>query len=126
MYPNEAETQKFSRNVKERDLVRKTIFHFLFLILIHLFFVSCASPGFGPRGFLWTKTKIGVYGTGEPSKRRVTSCVHSLLGIISFGDASFAFLKSRSKIQTVTETNWTTFAVLGLYANLCVEISGNE
>lgn len=105
---------------------RKILLSFLFLILLQLFFVSCASPGFGPRGFLFTKTKIGVFGTGEPSKRRVTSCVHSILGLFSFGNASFEFLKSRSKIQTVTETNWTTLVVLGVYANLCVEISGNE
>ncbi|TGL24041.1 TRL-like family protein [Leptospira yanagawae] len=100
--------------------------HFRFVILSFLLFVTCASPGFGPRGLLFTKTKIGVFGTGETSKRRVTSCAHSILGFISYGDASFEFLKSRSKIQTVTETNWTTFAILGLYANLCVEISGNE
>lgn len=107
-------------------MVAKFVTTSLFLFIIHLFTVSCASPGFGPRGFLFTKTKIGVFGTGEPSKRRVTSCVHSILGLFSFGNASFEFLKSRSKIQTVTETNWTTFAVLGVYANLCVEISGNE
>ncbi|GBF43487.1 lipoprotein [Leptospira ellinghausenii] len=105
---------------------KKILLSFLLLILLQLFFVSCASPGFGPRGFLFTKTKIGVFGTGEPSKRRVTSCVHSILGLFSFGNASFEFLKSRSKIQTVTETNWTTLVVLGVYANLCVEISGNE
>ncbi|PJZ83486.1 TRL-like family protein [Leptospira harrisiae] len=101
-------------------------FTFLIVILFTLFFENCASPGFGPRGFLFTKTKIGIFGTGEISKRRATSCVHSVLGLVSFGDASLEFLKSRSKIQNVTETNWTTFALLGIYANLCVEISGNE
>ncbi|MGV3667206.1 MAG: TRL-like family protein [Leptospira bouyouniensis] len=107
-------------------MVQKIFQLVLVFLLFHLFFVSCASPGFGPRGLLFTKTKIGVFGTGEPSKRRVTSCVHSIFGLVSFGNASFEFLKSRSKIHTVTETNWTTFAVLGIYANLCVEISGNE
>lgn len=101
-------------------------FSILLVLISSLFFGNCASPGFGPRGFLYTRAKIGIFGTGEPSKRRVTSCVHSVLGLISYGDASFEFLKSRSKIQNVTETNWTTFAILGIYANLCVEISGNE
>lgn len=104
------------------------VFSFFILVVLisSLFFGNCASPGFGPRGFLYTKAKIGIFGTGETSKRRATSCVHSVLGLISFGDASLEFLKSRSKIQNVTETNWKTFAVLGIYANLCVEISGNE
>ncbi|TGK90257.1 TRL-like family protein [Leptospira bourretii] len=107
--------------------MNRTFYFFIpFLILFSLFFGNCASPGFGPRGLLYTKTKIGIFGTGEFSKRRATSCVHSVLGLISFGDASLEFLKSRSKIQNVTETNWTTFAILGMYANLCVEISGNE
>ncbi|MGE8720964.1 TRL-like family protein [Leptospira terpstrae] len=101
-------------------------FSILLVLISSLFFIHCASPGFGPRGFLYTKTKIGIFGTGENSKRRATSCVHSLLGLLSYGDASLEFLKSRSKIQNVTETNWTTFAILGIYANLCVEISGNE
>lgn len=101
-------------------------FSILLVLISSFFFIHCASPGFGPRGFLFTKTKIGIFGTGETSKRRATSCVHSVLGLLSYGDASLEFLKSRSKIQNVTETNWTTFAILGIYANLCVEISGNE
>ncbi|TGM39265.1 TRL-like family protein, partial [Leptospira levettii] len=28
----------------------------LLLVIFHLIFVSCASPGFGPRGFIFTKT----------------------------------------------------------------------
>ncbi|TGK81815.1 TRL-like family protein [Leptospira noumeaensis] len=105
---------------------RTFFFSTLLVVFFSLFFENCASPGFGPRGFLYTKTKIGIFGTGESSKRRATSCVHSVLGLVSFGDASLEFLKSRSKIQNVTETNWTTLAILGIYANLCVEISGNE
>ncbi|TGL44199.1 TRL-like family protein [Leptospira perdikensis] len=105
---------------------RVLIFSILLITIFSLFFSNCASPGFGLRGFFYTKTKIGIFGTGESSKRRATSCVHSVLGLISFGDASLEFLKSRSKIQNVTETNWTTFAILGIYANLCVEVSGNE
>ena len=126
MHPNQKQTQRFNFRIKDLTLDRKKWNLFLLLIFFQLTSVSCANPGFGPRGLLFTKTKIGVYGTGEPSKRRVTSCVHSILGLVSFGDASFEFLKSRSKIQTVTETNWTTLAILGMYANLCVEISGNE
>ncbi|MCW7491490.1 TRL-like family protein [Leptospira sp. 2 VSF19] len=105
---------------------RHFILSILFVLFSNLFFGNCASPGFGPRGLIYTKTKIGIFGTGESSKRRATSCVHSVLGLLSFGNASLEFLKSRSKIQNVTETNWTTFAILGVYANLCVEISGNE
>ncbi|MCG6144024.1 TRL-like family protein [Leptospira bandrabouensis] len=105
---------------------RFLISHILLLLISILNFGNCASPGFGPKGYIYTKTKIGIFGTGESSKRRATSCIHSVLGLFSFGDASLEFLKSRSKIQTVTETNWTTFSILGMYANLCVEISGNE
>ncbi|MCW7480071.1 TRL-like family protein [Leptospira kanakyensis] len=105
---------------------RTFFFSTLLVVFSSLFFGNCASPGFGPRGFLYTKTKIGIFGTGESSKRRATSCVHSVLGLVSFGDASLEFLKSRSKIQNVTETNWTTLSIVGIYANLCVEISGNE
>ncbi|PJZ46949.1 TRL-like family protein [Leptospira brenneri] len=105
---------------------RVLFFPILVVTFLGLFLSDCASPGFGPKGMIYTKTKIGIFGTGESSKRRATSCVHSVLGLFSFGEASLEFLKSRSKIQNVTETNWTTFAILGIYANLCVEISGNE
>lgn len=126
MHPNETKTQTNHWDVKVTGFV--SIQKFTFPICDSIVFTLCdlCLP------WVWTQraplhqNKIGVFGTGETSKRRVTSCAHSILGFISYGDASFEFLKSRSKIQTVTETNWTTFAILGLYANLCVEISGNE
>ncbi|MCZ8341564.1 MAG: TRL-like family protein [Leptospira sp.] len=90
-----------------------------------LLFFSCAHSGFGPNGLLLNKTKVGMYGTGKQGSIRSEACAHSYLGLISLGSASIEVLKAQSKINVVTETNWKTFSILGLYSNLCVEIYGD-
>jgi hypothetical protein len=94
-------------------------------IVYLILFVSCAHTGFGPNGLLFNKTKIGMYGTGKQGSLRSEACAHSYLGLISLGSASIEVLKAQSKINVVTETNWKTFSILGLYSNLCVEIYGD-
>ncbi|MDF3822107.1 TRL-like family protein [Leptospira sp. 96542] len=95
-----------------------------FCSFLFLFLLSCASPGFGPKGFIYTNTKTGIFGTGVSGSLKSESCVHSILGLVSFGNASLDTLKSQSNIKQITETNWKTFGILGIYANLCIEVLG--
>ncbi|WP_108977734.1 TRL-like family protein [Leptospira ryugenii] len=94
--------------------------------LVSLFFLfSCASPGYGPFGFLYSNSRIGIFSNGENSSLESTRCTHSILGLFAFGDASIESAKKQAQISTVTEVHWKTTQLTGLYASLCVIVSGN-
>ncbi|TGN11189.1 TRL-like family protein [Leptospira ilyithenensis] len=96
--------------------------------LLILFFsvleLACASPGFGPNGFLVTQTKIGIFGTGEKSQKFGKACVFSLLGLFAYGDGSIENAKRKANINIVEEINWETISLFGIYSSLCVEAGG--
>ncbi len=100
----------------------KLVFSFLMLALTY----SCASPGAGPKGQIYSNTKIGIYATGEKSTNEGTACTHSVLGLFAFGDSSIHTIKEKSGIKEVTDVNWQAKNFLGLYASLCVIIGGKS
>ncbi|WP_411824296.1 TRL domain-containing protein [Leptospira sp. 'Mane'] len=96
----------------------------LLILILSLSSLCCASPGFGPNGFLVTQSKIGVFGTGEKSQRFGKACVFSILGLLAFGDGSIENAKYKAKISVVEEINWETVSLFGIYSSLCVEAGG--
>ncbi len=103
----------------------RTTFSIFILSVLSLFLAGgCASPGVGPKGIFFTQAKLGVFGTGEPSSKFGIACVHSILGLIAFGDGSIEKAKKNGSIETVYEVNWETQSILGIYAKLCVEAGG--
>jgi hypothetical protein len=109
--------------LQKKKLLTRLVF--ALAVISSFCFLSCASSGFGPRGLLYTNTKVGMFGTGSKGKLSNQSCVISILGLFSFGDASIQTLKDQAKIETITETNWNSFSILSIYAKLCVQIYGN-
>ncbi len=99
----------------------------LFILFVSLFLMTgCASPGVGPRGIFFTNAKIAIYSLGEKSSLESKSCIHSILGLFSFGDASISKIKEVGQIKEVTDVNWETKNYLGLYATLCVIVGGRK
>jgi hypothetical protein len=88
--------------------------------------LNCASPGTGPTGLVFTKVKIGIFATGEKSTMEGRSCIHSLLGLLSFGDASISKIKDLHGIKEVTDVNWETNNYFGIYASLCIVVGGKK
>jgi hypothetical protein len=103
----------------------KSVFLLCILFFYFFLYLSCASPGAGPRGILFTKSKIGIFATGEQSKLSSRACIHSILGLFAFGDASIPKIKSINGIIEVTDVNWETNNFLGIYSSLCVVVGGN-
>lgn len=86
----------------------------------------CASPGAGPRGQIYSNTNIGIYATGDKSSNEGKACIHSILGLFAFGDASIQTIKNKSGIKEVTDVNWQARNFLGIYASLCVIVGGKS
>ncbi|MCZ8154894.1 MAG: TRL-like family protein [Leptospira sp.] len=106
-------------------MAKLQLFAFSICCICLLLPLTCASSGVGPKGMLFTNTAIGVYGTGSSGSLSGKSCIHSILGLVSFGDASIQTIKAKSSISEVMEVNWETKNFIGLYASLCVLIRGN-
>lgn len=100
-------------------------FFSIFFLSCFLFY-SCASPGAGPNGYLYSKVSLGIFATGENSTIQDKSCVRSILGLFAFGDASLEKIKKIHGIKEVTAVNWETQSFLGIYASLCVLVDGKK
>lgn len=90
------------------------------------FFLNCASPGFGPPGFLFTNQKILVYSQGKPPQLTSTSCAFSLMGVVSWGDIGFRRVQSKFPKQEIVSVHWLLFSYFGIYAKFCTEIGIKE
>lgn len=89
-----------------------------------LVLASCATPGFGPNGGLFTSTTVGVSADGQGSKTG-EACASSILGIAAMGDASVKAAAASAGISKVKSVDLKSFSILGLYANLCTVVTGD-
>jgi len=97
----------------------------LLILFILLTFISCASPGFGPLGAIYTGTKMGIWGTSPDGSKRGKACVVSYLGAFAQGDASVEAAAKKGGITKVNNINLEGFSVLGVYAELCTLVQGD-
>ncbi|MCE9599678.1 MAG: TRL-like family protein [Spirochaetia bacterium] len=88
--------------------------------------ISCATPGFGPNGSLFSSTKTGLSGNGDGRGSKTSEgCAHSILGLIGVGGKDVTSLAEDAGIKTIKGVSVHTFSVLGLYANLCTVVVGD-
>ncbi|MCZ8155681.1 MAG: TRL-like family protein [Leptospira sp.] len=96
------------------------------LLLCAGLLVSCASPGFGPNGGLFSSTTTGVHGANNGAGAKVgQACASSILGFIGVGGETVANIAASAGITNIKSVNLKTFSILGLYANLCTVVTGD-
>lgn len=84
---------------------------------------SCAS--YTPHGVIYSGGTTGVSANNDikPDKTG-TSCVVSVLGLVSTGDGSIAAAKLNGNITKVASVDYDAFNVLGIYGKYCTVIKG--
>jgi hypothetical protein len=96
------------------------------IIMSTALLISCATPGFGPNGSLFSSTTSGVHGSANGAGSKVgQSCASSILGWIGVGGDNVATIASTAGITNIKSVNLKTFSILGLYANLCTVVTGD-
>jgi hypothetical protein len=98
---------------------------FMTLILVAGFTISCASPGFGPNGGIYTETKIGIFGTSPDGSKKGQACSTSVLGLFATGDGSISAATKRAGITKVNNINLEGYSILGVYSTLCTVVQGD-
>ena len=63
--------------------------------------------------------------TLDQSARTGTSCAYSVMGLVSWGDASINAAKSIGQIKQVASVDFDTFNLLGMYGRFCTVVRGN-
>ncbi len=86
--------------------------------------ISCASPGFGPVGGLFTSTKIGLYGKSTDCTKTGKSCAQAYLGMVAVGDASAEEAMADGGITDVHTMNLELFSILGIFTESCTVVRG--
>lgn len=100
---------------------KNALLAFLFIMAIAFTTVGCATyqspviPGIGsvtaikaPQDIDFEKTDLGT--------KQGRSSVHTILGLIAFGDCSTEAAASDGQIKTIKHSDYSYFNLLGLYA----------
>lgn len=97
-----------------------------YFIMIIILFSRCAI---GPvNGALFTNTDFpGQFNTDSSvgTDRSASGCQHSVLGLISWGDAGAGSTAHRNGIRKIAAVDHSTFSVLfSAYRNYCTKVTG--
>jgi len=63
--------------------------------------------------------------TLDQSARTGQSCASSIMGLVSWGDASINAAKNAGQIKQVASVDFDTFNLLGMYGRFCTIVRGN-
>ena len=97
---------------------------FLLVLMFAIFATFQCSTGFGPQGYIFTSTKIGIHGTSTSGTKTGSACVMSILGLIAFGDGSVNTSAANGGITKVTSIDLDGFSILGLFSKQCTIVKG--
>lgn len=97
-----------------------------FFLLSVLCLTSCASPRAAGFGLLYTDTQSGVSATSNPAGTRVgEACLNTILGLVSFGDATIETARRNGGITTITSVDEHSTGILGfVYGKYCTVVRG--
>ena len=86
---------------------------------------ACAHSMSPVTGFMYTNVK-GTHSAGPENggTKKGRACASSILGIIGSGDSSAAAAAKAGGIAKVSMVDYSSFSVLGLYAEHCTIVSG--
>jgi len=87
--------------------------------------LGCASSGYGPNGFFFTYTKLGLYSDAPKGNIFAKACTHSILGLVAWGDASLSEIRSNTEIKVFHTLDLESRSIFGIYASLCLEATGS-
>ncbi|MCB1169454.1 MAG: TRL-like family protein [Leptospiraceae bacterium] len=97
----------------------------ILILFVSMFAIgNCASGGFGPTGFIFTSTKIGVHGTSPNGAKSGEACAQSFLGLVAIGDASVSAAAAAGGITAVQSIDIEVFSLL-VYGQACTVVRGN-
>jgi hypothetical protein len=63
--------------------------------------------------------------TYDQSARTGNSCAYSIMGLVSWGDASINAAKNAGQIKQVASVDFATVNVLAIYGSFCTVVRGN-
>ena len=98
----------------------------LILAAITVSLVGCASTSSNSAGWaLITSATDPMTATAASGTSKAgEACVHNVLGIVAFGDASIETAKKSSGIKVVSSVDRDVFRILGFYGKSCTLVKG--
>ncbi|TGM07026.1 TRL-like family protein [Leptospira barantonii] len=106
----------------------KRILNILLLLFLILSLTRCAAGPVG--GFLFTHNKYPgeINPTNEVrSDVSAEGCIHSVLGLFSFGNAGAGSVAKKNGIQRIAIIDYSVLQILAIvYRNHCVIVSGEK
>lgn len=94
-------------------------------LLVTFFATGCSLSGFGPIGGIYSGHKVGVYGTSPFGSKTGKACAHSILGLVSIGDASVEEATRSAGVTKVNNINLESLSILFFYGRLCSIVQGD-
>lgn len=95
-------------------------------LLLAASLVGCAMAQSPVTGLWYTSAKgPTTVGNDAAGAKRGKACASSILGAIATGDASVAAAAKAGGITKVGFVDYSTFSVLGFYAEFCTHVSGS-
>jgi len=108
--------------MRKNKMVEKFL---LALLFVGIATTQCSVTGFGPQGWLFTSTKIGVHATSNSGSKTGSACTFSILGILALGDGSVNAAASDAGISKISSIDLKGLSVLGIFSNQCTVIRGD-
>ena len=89
--------------------------------------VGCATTSSTSAGWaLITSAVDPVTATAAPGTSKTgEACVHNVLGLVAFGDASVEKAKKSADIKVVSSVDRDVFRLLGFYGKSCTLVKGD-
>ncbi len=97
----------------------------LLVIFAAIATVQCSTTGFGPQGWLFTSTKIGVHATSNSGSKTGSACTFSILGILALGDGSINAAATDGGISKISAIDLKGLSILGIFSNQCTIVRGD-
>lgn len=96
------------------------------IIILLMATAGCASPRAASVGVIYTDNQSGLSATSSPAGTRVgEACLQSILGLVSWGDASIEAARRNGGVSTITSVDEKSTSILGfVYGKFCTVVRG--
>jgi hypothetical protein len=99
---------------------------YISLMTLSIAFSGCATYFNPAPALLYNKSKFPLTVTTNKIGLKVgKSCVHNILGLISFGDASIDEARRKGRVLNITSVDIKTDSYLGIYGQYCTVVRGS-
>ena len=90
-----------------------------------LLLMGCSTTTYPLIGLLYSGVTGGVaVGPAEKSTQSGEACAHAILGMVAFGDASIEKAKMKGQITKISNVDFDSMNILGVYGHYCTIVRG--